>query len=253
MRSHEKPRHATATIVRRQDFTDDLFVLWLEPNVPFDFTAGQYITIGAGGIERPYSIASAPYVPHIELFVEYLPPEQGGHLTPLLYAQSVGDVLTIRPTAKGRFTLRPGVRNHVMVATVTGIAPYVSMVRQFLHDREIGAGDVQNHRFFVMQGASHQDEFVYDEELQRLSRQHSHAIQFVCSVSRPWAARNAGWTGPVGRIHLLIEEYLQHWALGSDDTVVYLCGHPGMIDEATARLRLCGWTVVAERYWLNRK
>jgi hypothetical protein len=33
----------TATIVRRQDFTDDLFVIWLEPGV----APGQYITIGA--------------------------------------------------------------------------------------------------------------------------------------------------------------------------------------------------------------
>jgi ferredoxin-NADP reductase len=37
----------TATIVRRQDFTDDLFVIWLEPGVAFTFKPGQYITIGA--------------------------------------------------------------------------------------------------------------------------------------------------------------------------------------------------------------
>jgi ferredoxin-NADP reductase len=33
--------------VRRQDFTDDLFVIWLEPGVAFTFKPGQYITIGA--------------------------------------------------------------------------------------------------------------------------------------------------------------------------------------------------------------
>ena len=36
----------------------------------------------------------------------------------------------MQPKAKGRFTRRAGVTNHVMVATVTGIAPYMSMIRQ---------------------------------------------------------------------------------------------------------------------------
>jgi hypothetical protein len=101
----------TARIVRRRDCTDDLFLLWLEPSIKFHFTPGQYVTLGAGGIERPYSIASAPYEPTIELFIEYVLPEYGGRLTPLLYAQHVGDSLTMRPKAKGRFTRRTGVTN----------------------------------------------------------------------------------------------------------------------------------------------
>ena len=128
------PKLASAKIVRRQDFTDELFLLWLEPGIVFEFTPGQYVTVGAGGIERPYSIASAPFEPLIELFIEYLPPEDGGTLTPVLYTKTVGDVLTIRPKAKGRFTLRDGISNHVLVGTVTGVAPYVSMIRQFVHD-----------------------------------------------------------------------------------------------------------------------
>ena len=64
----------TATIVRRRDCTDDLFLLWLEPSIEFPFTPGQYVTIGAAGIERPYSIASAPHEPAIELFIEYPTP-----------------------------------------------------------------------------------------------------------------------------------------------------------------------------------
>ena len=92
----------------RQDCTDDLFLLWLEPRIKLHFTPGQYVTLGAGGIERPYSIASAPYEPTIELFIEYVLPEYGGRLTPRLYAQYVGDSLTMRPKAKGRFTRRTG-------------------------------------------------------------------------------------------------------------------------------------------------
>jgi ferredoxin-NADP reductase len=245
-------RLPTARIVRRRDCTDDLFVIWLEPSIEFHFTPGQYITIGAEGIERPYSIASAPYETAIELFVEYLLPEYGGKLTPLLYAQHVGDVLTMRPKPKGRFIRPARVTNHVMVATVTGIAPYVSMIRQFLHDRESRTGQPDQSRFFVMQGASHHDEFVYDVELRGLSARFPDLIQFVCSVSRPSASRNAGWTGPAGRINLLIEEHLERWRLPKADTLVYLCGNPGMIEDAAARLGPNGWSVVAERFWRLR-
>jgi ferredoxin--NADP+ reductase len=240
----------TASIVRRRDYTEDLFVLWLRPSVEVLFTPGQYITLGARGIERPYSVVSAPYEPEIELFIEYVLPENGGTLTPLLYAQYVGDVLTIRPSAKGRFELRAGVTNHVMVATVTGIAPYVSMIRQSLHDREHGAPD--RRRFFVMQGASHRDELVYDHELQSLAVRYPDVITFVGSVSRPSAERNAGWTGPTGRINVLIEEYLDRWQLPKADTLVYLCGNPGMIEDATARLVPKGWPVISERFWRLR-
>jgi ferredoxin--NADP+ reductase len=243
----------TATIVRRQDCTDDLFQLWLEPSIEFHFKPGQYITLGVGGIERPYSIVSAPYEPNIEVFLEYVLPENGGKLTPLLHAQDVGDVLTIRPKAKGRFTRRAGVTNHVMVATVTGIAPYLSMIRQFIHDREHRRGAPEQSRFFVMQGASHSDEFVYDTELQELSTRYPDLIQFVSSVSRPWADRNVGWTGSTGRINFLVEEYLDRWRLPRADTLVYLCGNPGMIEDASARLTPNGWSVVAERFWRPRR
>ena len=250
--SSTQARHAhlpRAEIVRREDFTHDLFVLWLMPEVEFRFKPGQYITVGAGGLERPYSIASAPYEPLIELFIEFVLPEHGGKLTPLLYAQHVGDIVTIRPKAHGLFTLREKVTNHVMVGTVTGIAPYVSMIRQFLHDRSIGVDGREGDRFFVMGGASHRDEFVYDTEFRRLSEEHPDVIQFVCSVSRPWAERNTGWTGRTGRINSLIEEYLDRWKLPQNDTVVYLCGNPGMIDDAKQRIVPKGWSVAEERFW----
>src|SRR5688572_1987489 len=242
------PELPKAEIRRRVDVTDDLFCLWLEPEVPFPFVAGQYITIGAGGFERPYSIASAPYEPLIELFIEYVPPAEGGKLTPTLHTLRVGDVVTMRPRAKGRFVFEGKVRNHVMLGTVTGVAPYVSIVRQFLHDRAQGA-PADDYRFFVMEGASHHDEFVYDTELRRLSEEHPELVEFVGSVSRPHDERNAGWSGPTGRVNLIIEEYLERWKLTTADTIVYLCGHPGMIEDAKQRLGPKGWTIVEERFW----
>ena len=232
-----------AWIAKKQEVAEDLFLLWLRPEASFQFKPGQYITIGTGGIERPYSIASAPYERLIELFLEYVLPKYGGKLTPLLWAQHVGEHVSMRPRAKGLFTFQGQYHNHVMVGTVTGVAPFVSMIRQGIHDKTRG------HRFFVMEGASHQDEFVYDAELERRSEEFPDMITYISTVSRPQVERNHSWNGPTGRVNLLVEEYLAKWSLPKDDTIVYLCGNPGMIEDVKDRLASKGWNIIEERFW----
>ena len=232
-----------AWIAKKQEVSEDLFVMWLRPEVAFPFKAGQYITIGKSGIERPYSIVSAPYERLIELFVEYVLPEYGGKLTPVLWNLHVGDSVSMRPKAKGLFTFKPQYHNHVMVCTVTGMAPYVSILRQSERD------GVRGHRFFIMEGASHQDEFVYDTELERLAAEHPDTITYVTTVSRPLADRNASWAGPTGRVNTLVEEYMAKWSVPKEDTLVYLCGNPGMIEDVKRRIGREGWHITEERFW----
>ncbi len=232
-----------AKIVKRTDLTDDLFIVWLETGVPFTFKAGQYITIGSHGLERPYSIASAPYESLVELFIEYILPEHGGKLTPHLWAHKEGDEVSMRPRAKGIFTFQPQYKDHVMVSTVTGVAPFVSMIRQYLHD------GLEGHRFFIMEGASHMNEFIYDGELGGLAEKYPDSIVFLPSVSRPKEALNAEWTGLTGRINTLVEDHLEKWGLKKENTLVYTCGHPMMIEDVKERLTPKGWSVQEERFW----
>jgi NAD(P)H-flavin reductase len=232
-----------AWIAKKQEVAEDLFLIWLRPEVPFTFKPGQYITIGTGGIERPYSIASAPHESMVELFIEHVLPEHGGKLTPLLWAQHVGEHVSMRPRAKGIFVFQPKYHNHVLVGTVTGVAPFVSMVRNAIHEK------MRGHHFFVMEGASHQDEFVYDGELERLSENYPEMITFIPTVSRPQADRNMGWNGATGRVNTLVEDYLAKWSLPKEDTLIYLCGNPGMIEDVTEKLEAKDWHVDSERFW----
>ena len=93
-----------ARIVERQDLSEDLWTIRVDPGGEFHFRAGQYATLGLvtpeKHIERPYSIVSAPFEPYLEFFLERVPQ---GALTPMLFKCQVGDRLTIRKAAKGRF------------------------------------------------------------------------------------------------------------------------------------------------------
>src|ERR1700739_1903960 len=121
-------KHYPARVVERTDLSEDLWLIRVDPGGPFSFKAGQYATLGVDHgekrIERAYSIVSSPYEPTLEFFIELVPQ---GELTPKLYPLRVGDTLYCRQLAKGRFMLdlRSGHTNHLLLATVAGIAPFV--------------------------------------------------------------------------------------------------------------------------------
>ena len=233
------PELPKARIVERKDLTSDLWIIKLEPGVPFTFKPGQYITIGTEGVERPYSIVSAPHEPLIELFLELVPQ---GELTPKLYPMHEGEV-SMRPRAKGLFILDPDYPNHLMVGTVTGTVPYISMLRDYFHRGGTGL------RFYVLEGASYRDEFGYYQELEALSQAHPENVAYVPTVSRAQEERNQGWCGAKGRVNIIVQQYIHRFGLSKENTLVYACGHPGMIEDVKARLLPEGWQVKEERFW----
>ena len=230
-----------ARLVERTEITEDLMVIKLEPEQePFRFKAGQYCTLGIEGIERAYSIVSAPYEPLLEIFVELVP---DGELTPLMWNLKIGDRMSIRPRAKGLFTMDRRVHHHFMVATVTGVAPSISLIRTYVNE------GVADHTFYVLLGASYWDELTYDKDLSDLAAKHPDYIHFVPTISRPDEERNAGWEGARGRVNNIVEEYLQRFDPPQDDTQIYACGHPGMIEDVKAKVTPEGWMFKEERFW----
>ena len=237
-----RPKLAEVHILRKKVLTPDLFFMWIERPEGFTFKAGQYCTIGRDGIERAYSITSAPHEPDLELFIEVVPPPDGV-LTPRLWELGPGDTLSIRPRAKGLFVMDPSLPNQLLVGTVTGIVPYVSFIRDYVHNGRKG------HRFYVLQGASYQDELAYDAELERIAAQHPELLTFVPTVSRAGEDRNRDWKGETGRVNTVVEKYIGKFGLTPDDTLVYACGHPGMIEDVKDRLLPKGFRVEEERFW----
>ena len=237
-----RPRLPRAEVVHRVDITDELMVLKLRPTAPYTYKAGQYCTLGRQGIERAYSLASAPEEELLEVFVE-LVPLPDGVLTPIMWDMKVGDTMSIRPRAKGIFTLDQRSHKHVMVATVTGVSPYVGIVRSYLKNEGEG------HHFYILQGASYQDEFTYRDELEAIAREHPDVVTYVPTVSRPNEEANNSWQGAKGRVNTIVEEWIKSWGLTQEDVLVYACGHPGMIEDLRERLEPKGYRVKEERFW----
>jgi len=92
-----------------------------------------------------------------------------GELTPLLHRLNPGDPLSVRRAPKGRMTLdvSSGRHQHLLLCTVTGIAPFVSYARTLLEDWKAGRFKGE-HQLYLIQGASHSREFGYREEMEHL-------------------------------------------------------------------------------------
>jgi ferredoxin/flavodoxin---NADP+ reductase len=232
-----------AKIIHRRNLSDDLFVLDVEFTGTFNYLAGQYATLGVEldgkRIERPYSICSSPYENKLEFFIELVP---HGEFTPILDRLTTGTELFMRRFAKGRFTLdlRSGRKNHLLLATVTGVAPYVSYVRTIRSDWKKGGSSMPGeHRLFCLQGASRSWEFGYRDELEKVAAE-APWLKYVPTVSRPW--EDPDWKGERGRVDDLIRKYLNLWDLKPEDTTVYLCGHPNMVENGRGIMQRAGWS-----------
>ena len=246
----DSEKYAAATITARRDLAPDLWVIRLRPEIELPYRPGQYVTIGLPQngrmIERPYSICSAPTEPEIELFIERVPE---GELSKPLYELGVGAEMVVRRRTKGLFLKDAPVvdQPHLLVATVTGIAPFVSLMRTLA--ARARDGDWSPEPVTALQGASRSVEFGYAEELTALDAEFEW-FTYVPMVSRPW--EDPGWEGELGRVEDVVRKYADATGMHSGHGAVYLCGHPGMIAGARAIMRRRGFgdkEIREEQYW----
>ncbi len=204
-------------------------------------------------IRRAYSIASSSVDrEYLEFYIALV---RSGALTPRLFALEPGNRLWLSPKISGMFTLDqvPDDRHLVFIATGTGLAPYMSMLRSKLS----AAG---TRHFAVLHGARHSWDLGYRSELLGLARICT-SFHYLPIISRP-GEEHAGWTGQVGYVQDLWDRGLlrDRWPVppSPESTHIFLCGNPGMIDGMVERLAGEGFSehrrrepgqVHVERYW----
>lgn len=238
-----------AQLVERINFTDELALFRFRPDTRSSFLPGQYATLAlerAGKlVQRPYSIVSSPLEPLLEFFIELVP---DGDLTPLIWELAVNDKILLRNRMAGRFILDEKLHHHLMLATVTGIAPFLSMARTQRLNLERGHAPTQH--MAIIHGASFASEFgLYKDELEELSRREW--LRYIPTVSRPWA--DEGWQGETGRVEDVARKYGDQLGYDFTHTVAYACGNPQMIENAKgilARGRFPKERIREEKYFI---
>jgi len=239
-------KELNAIVSQRIEVTPNLIKLRVIPDgweLP-DFKPGQYGVLGMPGkaerysssdveetppdpeklILRAYSVASSSVAKeYIEFYIALV---RSGSLTPRLLNLKPGDKVYVGQKFKGMFTLSevPNEFNVVLVATGTGVAPYISMIRT-----ELSKG--VRHRFAVIHGACHSQDLGYHDELTTLSSANK-SFTYLPIISHAHE-EVAPWKGHEGFVQKLWTdgELDKAWGVKpeAENTHVFLCGNPLMI------------------------
>jgi ferredoxin-NADP reductase len=147
-----------------------------------------------GPVTHSYSIASAPFETvrdrHLEFYIvlEKGPDGMPGRLTGSLFAMdpALGDQVGYFDRITGDFTLARRAAGHqdvCMVGTGTGVAPFVSMLKQLDHEAQHGqAAPARSTLFYANRSRA---ELPYHEELLAIAAAGRLDLVYVPALSRP--------------------------------------------------------------------
>jgi len=243
-----KIQELNAVVAQKVELTPRLMILrvvadgWQLPH----FTPGQYVVLGLPPsaprcemselelqpppsdklIRRAYSISSSSLSSEYMDF--YISLVSNGALTPRIFALDVGDRLWLSPHPVGMFTLAdvPPEKNIVLVATGTGLAPYMSML-----STDLDCGSPR--QLAVLHGAFHSWDLGYRAELETLQHLCSN-LTYTPTIDRP-EDEPVAWHGHTGWVQQLWQAGVVAKAWGfqpaPDNTDVFLCGVQGMIED----------------------
>jgi ferredoxin--NADP+ reductase len=276
-----KKKMATATLIHKEVFAGGrlgTFIIKPDAGDRWAYAAGQYTTLGldtpTGFVPRAYSIAGSPLDGGVLEF--YIALVEGGALTPTIFQTEVGGTFRYL-SPKGKFTLTQANANGpkqrlVMVATGTGLAPFVGQLRTLWKAHQ--AGVPNPYQIVLFHGAAYADEFGYASELEQYAADAAFGLTYLKTSSRPDASR--GWTPAIakGRVNEVVRLVLGQpnapgrtieMPAGIDAAAVreriapagnaaatafLACGNPGMIEDIKEPIHAIGCpTYLVEEFW----
>lgn len=244
-----------STVTAKILLTPDLMILRVKTDEPRPkFEAGQFTQIGLLAkearsqnsimiaedlppdklIKRPYSIASANH--ETQNFEFYISQVKSGQLTPRLFNLTPGSRMWVDTKILGLFKLNdtPPESDIVMVATGTGLAPYISFLRSHILEN-------QHRKLAVIHGASYPWDLGYYSELTFLQYTFKNFYYFPTLVHA-----DKEWAGLKGYIEEHIKSGLLQKEAGIEidpmKTHFFLCGNPKMVESVSSILKEMGYT-----------
>jgi ferredoxin--NADP+ reductase len=222
------------TSVRK--WSDKLFSFTTTRPSELQFESGEFVTLGlrAEGklIARAYSIVSSSDAEQLEFLSIHVP---DGPLTSRLVNVRAGEDVWVNGKATGSLTLKylqPG-RNLYMLSTGTGLAPFMSLIRDPHVCRRY-------RKIILVHTVRTQDELAYRKEIEVLA---SDQLVYVPTVTRERFEISQRGTDLFRSGELSAELGLP--AADAEHDRVMLCGNPHMIREMTDYLKAHGWTMAS--------
>jgi ferredoxin--NADP+ reductase len=216
-------------VLENRAWTDTLFSLRVEaPRL--DFAAGQFVRIALDingeRVARPFSFVNAPDDPVMEFYGVVVPQ---GPLSPPLARLKTGDKLYVADNPSGFLVLAevPPAEDLWLVATGTGIAPFLSILRTDTPWR-------QYRRVILVHAARYPKELVYGDLIREISRRHGERFMSIKFTSGEKTAQALE-----GRIPAAIRDGRLEAAgrpISAERSQFMLCGNPQMLKDAAAAL-----------------
>ena len=197
----------TVEVTEVHHYTDKLFRFETTKPKGYLFKAGEFVMIGLGDkTKRAYSITSSPTDDFLEFYSIKVP---NGKLTSRLKNIQPGDTLEVGSKSTGTLLLENLTtgRNLWLLATGTGIAPFISLVRQ----RDIFWNFKEVNVTWTVRTARELD--PYKDLLMR------NRINFLATVTQ-----DKGYKGFQGRIQEQIEQKRVLPDMNPNEDKVMLCG-----------------------------
>jgi ferredoxin-NADP reductase len=213
-------------------------------NTPaFNYVPGQFITIHfehqEKSLKRSYSIANSPKQDNcIEFAAGYF---AGGPGTELLFNLKPGDTININGPF-GRLILKDNdPKRYILVATSTGVTPYRAMLNEL-------AKRIQQQptlQVVILLGVQKREEILYSSEFQTFAQ------QFPQVIFKPCLSQVPATDLEPHEYRGYVQHVFPELNLNPEQDVVYLCGNPGMIDEAFNYLKDSNFAmphIIREKY-----
>jgi len=213
-----------ASIAGLRLLSQDVMEVRLKPSEPFEFRAGQYVTLfREDGVARSYSVASLPEESEIALHVRHIP--NGKMSTWLHSSASTGDPVGLAGPSGECFYV-PGREDQplLLAGAGTGLAPLYGIVQDAL---------AKSHRgpIHLFHGAVRAAGLYLVEELKRLAHSHPQ-FTYTPTVLETEGSENA----EVGSLDQVV---VRHYPkLGGFRS--FLCGDPGLVQKLKKTVFLNG-------------
>ena len=124
----------------------------------------------------------------------------------------------------------------VLVGAGVGVTPLISIFRYI-------ADAVPDTQATLVYSIPSPDEFLFRSEIEEITRHHSN-LRSLVTVTQP----DSSWRGRTGRTDA---ELLKSAGM-SDDTLYYLCGPPGMVEDVSGVLEglaVPASRIIFEKWW----